>query len=126
MGNDRSNCLVGNFDSSHAGDMVGYTEDDLKEALPYTALARTTGREIGRASRRYWLLRYLEGKAGGEAEAVVLTPLGNGCRLELTETRLTAFCAVRTTTSPAPGARVRVRLTKVCARSNVIRVELER
>ena len=105
------------------GGPVPHSEDDLKQALLYTASARASAREIEAASRRYWLLRYLEERAGGELEGVVLEPLRGGCLIELCETRLTAFCRVRPATPPAPGTRVRVRLTRAAARANVLWVQ---
>ena len=101
-----------------------YSDEDLEEALLYTFTARTTAREIEFASRRYWLLRYLESRIGDDVQAVVLERVGSGCKADLTETGLRVFCQPGPGPAPAPGTRVRARLARVSARADEIRLQL--
>ena len=80
-------------------------------------------RDVERASRRYWLLKYLEEKAGEEVEGVVLERAGTGLLLELDECGFKAFLPGGREVWAAPGDRIRVRLAQVSARRDLIHIE---
>ena len=101
-----------------------YSEAELDETLLYSLSARKTAPEIEAAARRYWLIRYLESREGRELEAVVLDRTGPGYQVELTETRLRAFCLEKRHVRLAPGAQVRLRLIRACARAGLLRLQL--
>ena len=106
------------------GDGPVYTEGDLRDALSRTAYARDVVRQIVSNARRYWLHRHLEGQVGQVLNAVVLQPLREGSRVELTQTRLWAFCGTRRPTTLPPGTSIKVRLLAANARADLIRLEL--
>ena len=103
---------------------VVFSDADLREALFRTASARMTARKIERASNRYWILRYLESRIGAALDAVVLERIGNGCLVELNETRMSGNCPGGVGTILEPGDGVQVRLVKVSARADVLRLQL--
>jgi exoribonuclease-2 len=103
---------------------TAHSEDDLRQALLYTASARTTNHEIEAVARRYWLLRYLEAWMDRRLDATVLERWARGFLVELHETRLWAFCPIRSGLGPHPGTRLRIKLTHVSARTNDVRMQL--
>jgi exoribonuclease-2 len=103
------------------GGRAPFGEEDVKQALYYTAAARDAAREIANAARRYWLLRYLEGMVGQECAAVILESYAGNYLVELEETRLRSLAPATALVNLAPGTSVRVRLTRVSARADALR-----
>lgn len=99
-----------------------YGEADLQALMAETAAARLAAREIERNARRYWLLRWLEGREGATLEATVLERFDVGYLLELSETRLTAWCPAAAPRL-SPGAPLRVRLLHADARKDELRLQ---
>ena len=106
------------------GGVAVFSNADLRESLFRTASARMTARKIESASNRYWILRYLESRIGAALDAVVLERIGSGCLVELNETRVSGICPGGVGTILEPGDRVQVRIVKISARADVIRLQL--
>lgn len=100
-----------------------YSEEDLRQALLRTAYARAAARDITAAARRYWLLRHLEGQVGSTFDAVVLETVATGSRVLFADLPLTAFCPSRKPV--ARGTSLRVKLTRVSARADLLSIRPE-
>ncbi|MDP6115273.1 MAG: RNB domain-containing ribonuclease, partial [Planctomycetota bacterium] len=99
-----------------------YSPDDLRQAFLQTAWCRETRRDIETKSRRYWLLKYLEGFTGQDLEGVVLERLRHGCLVQLSNCLLWSFAPASPDERLSPGDRIRVAVNGVSARRNTIQL----
>jgi len=100
-----------------------YVEEEMERVLVETAWARQAAGRIAGKTRRYWLLKYLEGLAGQEVEAVVLERRGNGYLVELGDCRWKGFVPGGRELWAVPGDRMRVKIARASARRDLLRLE---
>ena len=100
------------------------TEADLSRVLETTAYAREVKRDVEWASRRYWLLKYLEAIDGGVAEGLVIERLAGGVTVGLLGEQLRTFVPTRRERNVDAGDRVRVQVDRVSARHNELAVSI--
>jgi len=85
-------------------------------------MSRVTRLQAGR--QRYWLLKYLEQRAGQKAEAVVLVRRRNSYQVLLTDYMLECDLAINGFSDLKPEDLVQVTLQKVDARKDLIALAL--
>ena len=100
-----------------------FSEEEVERALVETAWAREVTGKIEAAGRRYWLLKYLEGRLEDEIDAVVVERRGRGYLVELEECRLKRFVHGGRELWAVPGDRMRVRIVQISARRELVRLE---
>ena len=105
----------------HSGRLL-LSQEEVARALEETAWMRETAGRIEREGRRYWTLKYLEGKQGEEMEAVVLERRGGGYLVELCDCRLKGSIHGSNELWAVPGDRMRVRVGQVSARRDLVRL----
>lgn len=86
-----------------------------------TVLARVN--QVRRMRHRYWLLRYLEQKAGAKVEALLVNKGPKRINLVLLDCLLDADMPPSQSVSAKPGDTVSLRVAKVDALDNVLRLE---
>ncbi|PKN50448.1 MAG: exoribonuclease II, partial [Deltaproteobacteria bacterium HGW-Deltaproteobacteria-16] len=86
-----------------------------------TVLARVS--QVRRTRHRYWLLRYLEQKVGARVEALLVNKGPKRINLTLLDCLLDADMPPSQSLSAKPGDVVSVRVAKVDALDNVLRLE---
>ncbi len=86
-----------------------------------TVLAKVN--QVRRTRHRYWLLRYLEQKVGGRVEALLVNKGPKRINLTLLDCLLDADMPPSQSLSAKPGDVVSVRVAKVDALDNVLRLE---
>ena len=86
-----------------------------------TALARVS--QVRRMRHRYWLLRYLEQKAGSRVEALLVNKGPKRINLTLLDCLLDADMPPSQSVKAKPGDVVSLRVAKVDALDNVLRLE---
>ena len=86
-----------------------------------TVLARVS--QVRRTRHRYWLLRYLEQKVGGRAEALLVNKGPKRINLVLLDCLLDADMPPSQSVTAKPGDVVSLRVVKVDALDNVLRFE---
>ena len=99
-------------------------EADLSRVLETTAYTREVKRDVERASRRYWLLKYLEAVDGGMVEGVVIERLAGGVIVGLLGDQLRTFVPTRRERNVDAGDQVRVNVERVSARRNELAVSI--
>ena len=100
-----------------------YDEKEMGRSLIDTAWARQAVGRTAAEGRRYWLLKYLEGKIGEEVDAVVLERRGAGYLVELSECRLKRMISGGRELWAVPGDRMRVKVVRASARRDLLRLE---
>ena len=100
------------------------TEADLSRVLEATAYAREVKRDVERASRRYWLLKYQEAIDDGVTEGVVIERLAGGVIVGLLDDQLRTFVPTRRERNVDAGDQVRVEVDRVSARRNELAVSI--
>ena len=99
------------------------SEADLSRVLETTAYAREVKRDVEWASRRYWLLKYLE--AGDSVAAgIVIERLTGGVIVGLLGDHLRTFVPTRRERNVDAGDQVRVQVDRVLARRNELAVSI--
>ncbi|CAK0753273.1 exoribonuclease II [Gammaproteobacteria bacterium] len=94
------------------------------------ALLTTIERPVSQASlleqnrRRYWLLRVLEQRRGLEVIALVVAIFGHRIQITLPEFMLETVLSTATHSNLQPGQWLRVRITRVQALEDILRVEV--
>ncbi|MFH1566380.1 MAG: hypothetical protein ABIL09_00150 [Gemmatimonadota bacterium] len=97
-------------------------EAGLQRVVEDTAAAREAALAVGRAARRYWLLKLLEGREGEEVEALVLERVGAGYVVELEESGYRDYVTASGELWARPGDRLRVFVERASARRDEMRL----
>ena len=100
-----------------------YDKGEMERVLIDTAWARQATGRIAAEGRRYWLLKYLEAKMDEELDAVVLERRGASYLVELSECRLKRTVFGGRELWALPGDRMRVKIVRVSARRDLLRLE---
>jgi len=102
--------------------LASVDEEELGSVLMATAHGRDIARHVEANSRRHWLIRHLESRAGEDLRGMIIDQFASGYLIELDETRLRVVAPVRFGTVLPVGCSVQVRLTKASAREDDVRV----
>lgn len=107
-----------------AGGPPGYRREDLEEIITVIEPAMRRAGILKTRRLRYWLLKYLMGKVGQKAPALVLESLPNRYRLMFPDLLLEFFFPAPATAKLTPGDTIMVRLDRVSPREDQIKVSL--
>lgn len=99
-----------------------YTAHEMQRVLTDTAAAREAGVDVARSARRYWALKYLEEWEGRDVEVTVVERAGVGYVVQFAEVGTKGYVRTGGELWAAPGDRVCVRLERVSARRDVLRL----
>jgi|GEM_PF-1480636 len=99
-----------------------YSFAELESELLNTATARDAARRVTSSGRRYWMMKYLEDRAEGEVEAVVLERAGFGYVVLLDECYLKTYVPADRQLWATAGDRVRLKVEQVSARRDEVRL----
>jgi len=99
-----------------------YAAPELRRVVADTAAAREAGAHVVRSARRYWALRYLENREGKDLEVTVVERAGVGYVVQFTDVGTKGYVRTAGELWANPGDRVRVRVERVCARSDILRL----
>ena len=99
-----------------------YKADEMQHVLSDIAAARETGADVVRSARRYWALHCLEDWEGKDVEVTVLERAGVGYVVQFTEVGTKGYVRTGGELWAVPGDRVCVRLERVSARRDVLRL----
>ncbi len=103
-------------------DRKPYSEEELKQMIVDTEINQTKINLVREQRHKYWLIKYLEGKAGETFPALVLRRSLNRCELLLTDFLLETSIPTSTADSLTPGSTIEVKLKTADAQKGVIRV----
>ena len=103
-----------------------YTDADLQGELLNTATARDAARRVTASGRRYWMVKHLEARVGGEVEAVVLERAGFGYVVLVDECFLKTYVPADRELWATAGDRVRLKVEQVSARRGEVRLTAPR
>jgi len=101
---------------------AGMGKEQLRRTVEDTAAAREAAAQIGRAARRYWLLKVLEERGDGPLPALVLERAGLGYVVEVEGLGLRDYVPVRGELAAQPGDRIEVEVEQVSARRDQLRL----
>ncbi len=99
-----------------------YTDEEISKILQALELPMLTVNRLQYQRKRYWLLRYLEGRIGEKEEALVLGKRKNGCQVLLTEYLIECILSVPPGISLKPEDTIQVSIQDVNARKDLLTI----
>ena len=101
-----------------------YSRPDLEKILMTIEPAMRRGGLLKARRLRYWLLKYLAGRAGEKMEALVLEALPHRYRLMFPQLLLEVFLPAPASLRLTPGDNLMVRLERVLPRDDQVKLSL--
>ena len=99
-----------------------YTDEEISKILQALEQPMLTVNRLQYQRKRYWLLRYLEGRIGDKEEALVLSRRKSGCQVLLTEYLIECILPLPPGISPKPEDTIQVSIQHVNARKDLLTI----
>jgi len=102
-----------------------YSDSDLEAIVAVTELSADIADMLERDRKNYWVLKYLEGQTGREAEAVVLKVFSDKMIVQLVETLWETDCPRPRSLDIHPGEHIIVIIELVWPRESTVRLSYQ-